>query len=81
MSVAAAGARCSRREYLHIAIDDACCVACAQLLPDEGAECAVAFLRAAAAYYTGLNVRIKDVYTANVLAYRARDFADACAPQ
>jgi transposase InsO family protein len=66
-------------EYLHIAIDDASRVAYAQLLPEEDAECTVAFLRAAVAYYAGLNVRIKGVYTDNALAYRGRDFATACA--
>ena len=38
-------------EYLHVAIDDASRVAYAQLLPDEGADCTVAFLRAAVAYF------------------------------
>jgi transposase InsO family protein len=66
-------------EYLHVAIDDASRVAYAQLLPDEGAECTVAFLRAAVAYYAGLNVRIKGVYTDNARVYRGRDFAAACA--
>jgi transposase InsO family protein len=66
-------------EYLHIAIDDASRVAYAQLLPDEDAECTVAFLRAAVAYYAGLNVRIKGVYTDNAKAYRGHDFAGACA--
>ncbi|HYL03933.1 MAG TPA: IS481 family transposase [Steroidobacteraceae bacterium] len=66
-------------EYLHIAIDDASRVAYAQLLPDEDAECTVAFLRAAVAYYAALNVRIKGVYTDNALVYRGRDFATACA--
>jgi len=66
-------------EYLHVAIDDASRVAYAQLLPEEGAECTVAFLRAAVAYYAGLGVQIRGVYTDNALAYRGRDFATACA--
>jgi transposase InsO family protein len=66
-------------DYLHVAIDDASRVAYAQLLPGEDADCAVAFLRAAVAYYAALNVRIKGVYTDNAKAYRGRDFADACA--
>ena len=66
-------------EYLHIAIDDASRVAYAQLLPDEGADCTVAFLRAAVAYYAGLGVRIRGVYTDNAKAYRGHDFANACA--
>jgi len=66
-------------EYLHIAIDDASRVAYTQLLPDEDAECTVAFLRAAMAYYAGLGVHIRGVYTDNALAYRGRRFATACA--
>jgi transposase InsO family protein len=66
-------------EYLHVAIDDASRVAYAQLLPDEDASCTVAFLRAAVAYYAGLGVRIKGVYTDNAKVYRGRDFAAACA--
>ena len=66
-------------EYLHIAIDDASRVAYAQLLPEEDAGCTVTFLRAAVAYYAGLNVRIKGVYTDNAKAYRGLDFAAACA--
>jgi len=66
-------------EYLHIAIDDASRVAYAQLLPDEGADCTVAFLRAAVAYYAGLGVRIKGVYTDNAKVYRGHDFANTCA--
>jgi transposase InsO family protein len=65
-------------DYLHVAIDDASRVAYAQLLPDEGADCTVAFLRAAVAYYAGLGVRIKGVYTDNAKVYRSHDFAHAC---
>ena len=66
-------------EYLHVAIDDASRVAYAQLLPEEDAECTVTFLRAAVAYYAGLGVRIKGVYTDNAKVYRGHDFAGACA--
>jgi len=65
-------------EYLHVAIDDASRVAYAQLLPDEDRDCTVAFLRAAVAYYAGLGVRIKGVYTDNAKVYRSHDFAEAC---
>jgi transposase InsO family protein len=65
-------------EYLHVAIDDASRVAYAQILPDESNEAAVAFLRAAVAYYAGLGVHIKGVYTDNGNCYRSRDFAAAC---
>ena len=66
-------------EYLHIAIDDASRVAYAQLLPDESGDCSATFLRAAVAYYAGLGVHIRCVYTDNSKAYRGRDFAAACA--
>jgi transposase InsO family protein len=66
-------------DFLHVAIDDASRVAYAQILPEEDANCCVAFLRAAVAYYAGLGVRIKGVYTDNAKAYRGRDFASTCA--
>jgi transposase InsO family protein len=66
-------------DYLHVAIDDASRVAYTQLLPAEDVNCTVAFLRAAVAYYAGLGVRIKAVYTDNGKVYRSRDFAAACA--
>ncbi|HYM42441.1 MAG TPA: IS481 family transposase [Steroidobacteraceae bacterium] len=65
-------------DYLHVAIDDASRVAYAQILPDEDADCCVAFLRAAVAYYAGLGVHIRGVYTDNAKAYRGRLFAAAC---
>lgn len=71
--------RCAGWEYLHVAIDDASRVAYAQILPDESQGAAVAFLRAAVAYYAGLGVPIKGVYTDNGNCYRSRDFAAACA--
>jgi transposase InsO family protein len=64
---------------LHVAIDDASRVAYAQVLPAEDAECTIAFLGAAVAYYAGLGVRIKGVYTDNAKAYRGHDFAACCA--
>jgi transposase InsO family protein len=66
-------------EYVHVAIDDASRVAYAQILDDELPDSAVAFLRAAVAYYAGLSVRIKGVYTDNGSCYRSRAFAAACA--
>lgn len=66
-------------EYLHVAIDDTSRVAYAQLLPEEDIECTIAFLRAAVAYYAGLGVRIKGVYSDNAMVYRGSSFAKACA--
>jgi transposase InsO family protein len=39
----------------------------------------VAFLRAAVAYYAGLGVRIKGVYTDNGRVYHSHEFAGCCA--
>jgi transposase InsO family protein len=66
-------------DYLHVAIDDASRVAYAQVLPAEDTECTVAFLRAAVAYYAGLGVRIKGVYTDNGKVYHSHEFAGCCA--
>jgi transposase InsO family protein len=65
-------------DYLHVAIDDASRVAYAQILPGEGVDCCIPFLRAAVAYYAGLGVRIKGVYTDNAKAYRGTQFSEAC---
>jgi len=65
-------------EYVHIAIDDTSRVAYAQVLPDEGGDCSVAFLRAAVAYYAGLGIAIREVLTDNGTGYRSRLFAAAC---
>ena len=61
-------------EYLHVAIDDASRVAYAQMLPDESNEAAISFLRAAVAYYAGLGVHIKGIYTDNGSCYRSSAF-------
>jgi transposase InsO family protein len=62
-------------EHVHVAIDDASRVAYCQVLPDEEAVSASAFLRAAVAYYAGLGVRVREVITDNGGCYRSRDFA------
>jgi transposase InsO family protein len=62
-------------EHVHVAIDDASRVAYCQVLPDEEAVSASAFLRAAVAYYAGLGVRVREVMTDNGGCYRSRDFA------
>jgi len=65
-------------EYVHVAIDDTSRVAYAQVLPDEAGASAVAFLRAAVAYYAGLGVTIREVLTDNGSGYLSRDFARTC---
>ena len=65
-------------EYVHVCIDDASRVAFSQILPDQKKESAVAFLRAAVAYYASLGVAVARVMTDNGSCYRARTFAKAC---
>jgi hypothetical protein len=45
-------------EFVHICIDDASRVAFSQILPDERADSAVPFLKAAVAYYASLGVAV-----------------------
>ncbi len=68
-------------EYVHVCIDDNSRVAFSQILPDEKAVSAVAFLRAAVAYYKGLGVTVTRVMTDNGSCYKAFDFRDACTGQ
>jgi transposase InsO family protein len=62
-------------EFLHIAIDDHSRLAFAQLLPDETARSAIAFLRAALVFFKKLGVRILRIYSDNGPAYRSRALA------
>jgi transposase InsO family protein len=66
-------------EFVHVCIDDASRVAFSQILPDERKESAVAFLRAAVAYYASLGVKVARVMTDNGSAYRSKAFRKACA--
>lgn len=65
-------------EYVHVAIDDASRVGYAQMLGDEQAPSACAFLRAAVAYYAGLGVQIREVLTDNAPCYHSIEFAQTC---
>lgn len=65
-------------EFVHVCIDDASRIAFAQVMPDETKESAVAFLKAALAYYQSLGVTVARVMTDNGGCYRAFDFRDAC---
>jgi transposase InsO family protein len=65
-------------EFVHVCIDDASRLAFSQILPDERKESAVAFLKAAVAYYASLGVKVARVMTDNGSCYRAFDFRDAC---
>jgi len=65
-------------EYVHVCIDDASRIAFSQIYPDEKKESAVAFLKAAIAYYASLGVIVTRVMTDNGSCYKSNDFRDAC---
>ena len=65
-------------EFVHVCIDDASRLAFSRILPDERKESAVAFLKAAVAYYRSLGVTVARVMTDNGSCYRSRAFRDAC---
>ena len=65
-------------EFVHVSIDDASRVAFSQILPNERKESAVAFLKAAVAYYARLDVTVTRVMTDNGACYRSKAFAKAC---
>lgn len=65
-------------EVAHVAIDDHSRAGFVQMHADEQKASAVAFLKAAVAYYAALGVRIQRVLTDNGSAYRSRLFARTC---
>lgn len=62
-------------QALHVAIDEHSRVGFSQMLADETAKCACAFLLAALRYYKGLGVKVEQVMTDNGAAYKSRRFA------
>jgi len=65
-------------EYVHIAIDDATRLAYAEVLTNEKASTAVAFLRRALAFYTAHGITVERVLTDNGSAYRSTIHSLAC---
>jgi transposase InsO family protein len=65
-------------EFVHVCIDDASRIAFVQVLPDEKQDSAVAFLKAAVAYYASLGVAVERVMTDNGSCYKSFAFRDAC---
>jgi len=65
-------------EYVHVCIDDASRIAFTNIFPDEKATSAVAFLKAAVAYYNSLGITVTRVMSDNGSCYKAKDFAKAC---
>jgi transposase InsO family protein len=65
-------------EFVHVCIDDASRIAFSQVMKDEKKRSAVAFLKAAIAYYASLGVSVQRVMTDNGSCYRSQAFARAC---
>lgn len=66
-------------EYVHVCVDDASRIAFVQVLPDQTAKTAIAFMEAALAYYASLGVKVSRVMSDNGPCYYAKTFASACA--
>jgi transposase InsO family protein len=65
-------------EYVHIAVDDYSRLAYAEVLADEQATTAAAFLRRAIAFYRRYGIRVERVLSDNGSAYRSTVHAIAC---
>ena len=65
-------------EYVHIAIDDATRLAYAEVLNDEKATTAIAFLRRAIAFFESHGMTVRELLTDNGSAYRSTVHAIAC---
>ncbi len=65
-------------ECVHIAIDDATRLAYAEVLRDEKATTAIAFLRRAVAFFQRHGMQVRELLTDNGSAYRSTVHAIAC---
>lgn len=65
-------------EYVHIAIDDATRLAYVEVLSDEKATTAIAFLARAVEHYASYGIRVERLITDNGSAYRSTIHAIAC---
>ena len=65
-------------EFVHVCIDDHSRIAFSQIKPDEKADSAVPFLKAAVAYYKSLGIKVERVMTDNGPCYKSFTFRDAC---
>jgi transposase InsO family protein len=65
-------------DYVHIAIDDCTRLAYAEVLPDERASSAIAFLRRAVVFYRRHGITVEALMTDNGSAYRSTIHAIAC---
>ena len=65
-------------EYVHVCIDDHSRLGCADIMPDEKKQSAVAFLQAAIAWYKRFGITVERVMTDNGSCYRSFAWRDAC---
>ena len=65
-------------EYVHVCVDDYSRLAYAEVLPDEKATTAIAFLRRAVAYYRRHGIRVERLLTDNGSGYRSMLHTLAC---
>ena len=65
-------------EYVHVCIDDASRIAFSKVMKSERRSCAVAFLKAAIAYYASLGIKVERVMTDNGSCYKSIAFRKAC---
>jgi transposase InsO family protein len=65
-------------EYVHVAIDDATRLAYVEVLNDEKATTAIAFLRRAVSHYASYGITVERLITDNGSAYRSAIHAIAC---
>jgi transposase InsO family protein len=65
-------------EFVHVCIDDASRIAFSKVMKNERQGCAIAFLKAAVAYYESLGVKVERVMTDNGSCYKAFAFRKAC---
>ncbi len=65
-------------EFVHVAIDDASRLAYAEVLSDERATRATAFLKRTVAWFSARGVRVQGLLTDNGSCYVSRRFARAC---
>jgi len=65
-------------EFVHVAVDDHSRLAYAEVLPDEKAETAIAFLRHALRFYARYGIQVERILTDNGGAYVSALHAIAC---
>ena len=66
-------------EFVHVCIDDHSRLGFADVMADEKKESAIAFLKAAIAWYANLGITVDRVMTDNGSCYRSKAFEKTCA--